>query len=329
MCIRGLSLVAASVFLLPLSSRACDPCSVQSAYERARPKEGSFHTGVIEQFSVQGRVQKDGQRLFPNGDQELRSSQTQLIGAYDLSDQYSLQLSLPYITRRYKRILGEDVDRGVETGIGDMSLILRGERKIFEDQDSGVSFHALAGIKFPTGDSDRLGEEASEAETQERVHFKHGDEDQGIPSAVHGHDLALGSGSYDFPLGIGLDASHGGTFLRTKAHYTVRTEGDFDYRYANDFIWGASLGRVLSAGHDNSLSFALNLSGEYKPEDKIAGEQATDTLLRAVYWGPEMAFTAIESLNGFFAMDFPIDIDTTGTQTIMSRRFRGGVIYRF
>jgi hypothetical protein len=44
----------------------------------------------------------------------------------------------------------------------------------------------LTGIKFPTGDSSRLEEEFEEVEIP------------GAPeSGIHGHDLTLGTGSYD------------------------------------------------------------------------------------------------------------------------------------
>src|SRR5205823_6450459 len=57
---------------------------------------------------------------------------------------------------------------------------------IEHESDCTCSIVALAGLKFPTGDSSRLKEEFHEVEIP------------GAPeSGIHGHDLTLGTGSYD------------------------------------------------------------------------------------------------------------------------------------
>ena len=57
---------------------------------------------------------------------------------------------------------------------------------VVHESDFSVSAVLLTGIKFPTGDSSRLKEEFHEIEIP------------GAPeSGIHGHDLTLGTGSYD------------------------------------------------------------------------------------------------------------------------------------
>lgn len=87
-------------------------------------------------------------------------------------------------------------------------------------------------MKFPTGSSRRLKEEFNEVEIE------------GAPlSGIHGHDLALGSGSYDAVLGAGVFTRYRSAFFQASVQYTVRTTGSYDYRYANDVSFDLGPGR--------------------------------------------------------------------------------------
>ena len=70
------------------------------------------------------------------------------------------------------------------------------------------------------------------------------------PSGIHGHDLALGSGSYDAVLGAGVFTRHKAGFFRASAQYTVRTTGAYDYRYANGVSFDAEPGYFFRQGHE-------------------------------------------------------------------------------
>ncbi|MBA3833427.1 MAG: hypothetical protein H0X34_16355 [Chthoniobacterales bacterium] len=69
-------------------------------------------------------------------------------------------------------------------------------------------------MKFPTGDSSRIKEEFNEAEVE------------GAPqSGIHGHDLTLGTGSYDGIFGGQTSLRYKNFFLDQEAQFTLRGTG--------------------------------------------------------------------------------------------------------
>ena len=72
------------------------------------------------------------------------------------------------------------VNRDTESGHGDASLVGSYAPLRRDKTDRSMTWRASAGVRFPTGDSDRLKEGLNEVEVP------------GAPeSAIHGHDLAL------------------------------------------------------------------------------------------------------------------------------------------
>src|SRR5207253_1961468 len=95
-----------------------------------------------------------------------------------------------YIHRSFSRPEGFQTDKGVEQGLGDISLVGRFLILRQDKLDTTFTWNALAGIKLPTGSTSRIKEEFNEIEVE------------GAPeSGIHGHDLALGSGSFDGIIG--------------------------------------------------------------------------------------------------------------------------------
>ena len=141
----------------------------------------------------------------PTG-QHLDSSITQAVAGYSFTSRFALQINIPLIYRSFERPEGFAIDRGTESGLGDISLL--GKFVVFHKENGGatalkfddpknphlearepdltVSALLLGGVKFPTGGTSRLKEEFNEVEVP------------GAPeSGIHGHDLTLGTGSYD------------------------------------------------------------------------------------------------------------------------------------
>src|SRR5688572_18892018 len=83
--------------------------------------------------------------------------------------------------RSFRRAEGFEVEEGSESGLGDISLLGRFVVYAKPEHEYSVFLSLLAGLEFPTGDSDRLLEEANETEVPGAP-----------PSGVHGNDLALG-----------------------------------------------------------------------------------------------------------------------------------------
>ncbi|MEZ5431312.1 MAG: hypothetical protein R3F31_09085 [Verrucomicrobiales bacterium] len=217
------ALLAIGLGSTPTAGRTCDLCAIYTATEAHGGNHTGFIFGAAEQFTHFGTLQFDGvEEPDPIG-QEWNSSITQALVGYDF-DRISIQLNIPYIHRSYRRAEGFAVEEGTESGFGDLSLVARYLAWHHEsDQVTGL-WHVLAGIKLPTGSSDRLQEELHEVEIE------------GAPeSGIHGHDLALGSGSFDGVVGTSLYLRSDRAFVTGSAQYSIRSEGDYGYRYANDF----------------------------------------------------------------------------------------------
>ena len=95
--------------------------------EEATAAGRSWLTGaygaVAEQFTHFGTVQVDGHEVGNPTDQHLDSSITQLVGGYSFNSRFALQVNVPLIYRSFERPEGFAIDRGTESGLGDVSLL--------------------------------------------------------------------------------------------------------------------------------------------------------------------------------------------------------------
>ena len=308
--------VLAGVVAAPAS--ACDLCSVYSATQARGELGKGFYSGVAEQFSHFGTLQVDGQKVPNEVGQYLDSSISQLYAGYNFNDRFGVQVNLPVIYRSFKRPAGFEIDRGTESGIGDVSLI--GNFLVYRmlKENFTFSWSVLGGIKFPTGSTDRIKEEFNEVEVP------------GAPaSGIHGHDLTLGTGSFDGIVGTGIFTRWKRLFLTASTQYAIRTKGDFDYEFANDLTWSGGPGVYLTLGHKYTLALQAVVSGEYKDTDTFQGPSADDTGVTAVYLGPQLSFTWASKLSAQVGADFPISIDNTALQTVPDYRVRAAVNWRF
>ena len=146
---------------------------------------------------------------------------------------------------------------------------------------------------------------------------------------LHGHDLALGSGSVDGIVGGQIFWSWGRLFTTAAIQYAVRTTGSFDYHFANDLTWLGGPGWFVLLGHDYSLGLQALLAGETKGNDSQAGVQAHDTAITALYAGPAISVTWRASLGAELAVDLPAIQHNTGLQLLPDARVRGGFTWHF
>src|SRR5438067_4430911 len=101
----------------------CDLCALYSAAQ-ARGEVGmGFFGGVAEQFTHFGTVQVDGVKTSNPAGQYLDSAISQVFAGYNLNESLGLQLNVPVIYRSFKRPEGFAIDRGTESGFGDVSLL--------------------------------------------------------------------------------------------------------------------------------------------------------------------------------------------------------------
>jgi hypothetical protein len=302
---------------------ACDLCAIYRSMEAKSTRPG-FNLGVFEQFTHFGTLQQDGQSVANPAGQSLDSTITQFVLGYQLNDRFGVQLNIPYIHRSFRRPTFPDgatlaIENGNEEGLGDISLLGHYRAWQYFSEDTILAWDLIGGVKFPTGSSDRLKEELAEMDVPE-----------GLPaSGIHGHDLALGSGSYDGIVGTALFARWQRALLTSGMQYTIRSRGDIDYRYANDLNWYVKPGCYLWLSQHGTLGLQLVLSGEDKGKDDLAGTVADDTGMTSVFIGPELSFTWKEYLSAELGAEFPVVNDNTAFQLVPDYRVKAALTWRF
>jgi hypothetical protein len=298
---------------------ACDLCSVYNAPLAHGMIEAGFHAAIAEQFTHFGTLQLDGEKVSNPLNQRLDSSVSQVAAGYHFTDRIGVQFNLPVIYRSFRRPENGGIDEGTESGIGDVSLSANWTVFRRDREQWSVAWSVSGGVKFPTGDSDRLREELDEEEPA-----------PGEPeSAIHGHDLALGSGSYDGLVGTELYVRCRRFFFTAETQYAIRSEGDFGYRYANDLVWSGGPGLYLIFAEDFTLALQVDVSGESKGKDKLGGEKADDTAITSVFLGPRLSISWRGRLSAEISGALPVHIQNSALQAVPDYRVHAGFVWRF
>jgi hypothetical protein len=319
---------------------ACDVCAIYTATEVSQGRTG-FRAGVAEQFTRYDTERLNGEEI-PSFGEHLNSSITQFLLGYQFTDRFGLQLNIPFIARTFRRLEDGGLMNGDSIGAGDLSLI--GNLLAFSNatEHSVFLFHLLGGLKLPSGNPDFLAEELpvlTAATTPRRgisSHSTAAPHHDGDPSGggrqeggIHGHDLALGSGSVDGIVGGSIYWSYDRFFVSAALQYAVRRPGAFEYQFANDLTWEGGPGWYAILSHDYTLGVEAVLSGETKGNDTQAGQHLDDTAITALYVGPGVRFTWGTQLSLEMSGDLPVVQHNTSLQIVPNFRFRGGIVWRF
>ena len=153
----------------------------------------------------------------------------------------------------------------------------------------------------------------------------HGVEDGGI----HGHDLALGSGSVDGLVGSDVYASWNRLFGTASIQYAIRGEGDFGYRFANELVWSGGPGVLLVRTPMYAVGLQAFLSGLTKGNDEQDGQSVGDTAFTGLYMGPRAVFTWGRSLAADVSGELPLVQHNTGLQIVPDYTIRATLSWRF
>lgn len=318
MGLRTAGIAFTALVLGAASSRACDLCALYNATQAVESKPG-WNAALFEQYTRLDTLQMDGHEIPNTTGQHLDSSISTVILGYQFNERFGIQLHAPYIHRSFSRPEGYAMERGTESGLGDCSVAARYMAVRREGDHGAFILNLMAGLKFPTGDSSRLKEELFEEEPPE-----------GAPeSGIHGHDLALGSGSLDGLLGASFFYNRSRFLATGSAQYAWRGVGSYGYRYADDLSFALGAGGFLVFKGSGTLALQLKATGETKGKDTFRGEAAQDTALTQVYLGPELSFTRGDRLSGDLAVDLPVISHNSSLQVVPTWRVRAAVSWKF
>jgi hypothetical protein len=336
--------VISPLICLAVASRACDLCGCYTPQLQTMPQTpalsppwlAAWYVGVSEQFTHFGTLQFEGDKVDNPTGQYLDSFITQLVAGYDITSRFAIQINVPIIDREFRRPEGFAIDRGSASGAGDVSLLLKTvafhysspAHRTFEiagknpialehEPDFTASAILLTGIKFPTGATSFLKEEFHEMEIP------------GAPeSGIHGHDLTLGTGSYDGIFGEQTSLRYKNIFFETNVQFTLRGDGAHQYHFANDLLWSGGPGYYLIRQNETVIGLQFVVSGEYKDVDRFRGKVAEDTGITSVFVGPRV----IASRGRFSAevsVDLPTLVENTALQIVPDYRLRGALSVQF
>jgi hypothetical protein len=296
-----------------------------------------FYFAIAEQFTHFGTLQLEGEEVSNPTGQYLNSSITQLVAGYSITPRFGLQMNMPLIYRSFERPEGFVIDRGTESGLGDISLL--GKFVLFHhetggsaslkfddpknphferhDPDFTISALVIGGVKFPTGATSRIKEEFNEIEVP------------GAPeSGIHGHDLTLGTGSYDGIFGGQFSVRAKSFFFQADTQFTLRGAGAHEYRFANDISWSGGPGYYFVRSRETIVGLQFVCSGEHKDVDRFRGQSAEDTGITSVSLGPRFVVSH-GKLSGELAAELPVSIDNTALQIVPDYRLRASFAVRF
>ncbi len=305
-------------------------------HPEAATSSSRLYGAVGEQFTHFGTTQYNDHEVANPTGQRLESSITQIVAGYTFTDRFALQVNVPLIYRYYKRPDGFEIDRGTESGVGDVSVLgkfvlfhteaLRSQESSGDGKNAVVTqgepdFTAsavlLGGVKVPTGDSHRISEEFHENDVE------------GAPeSGIHGHDLTLGTGSWDAIMGAQVSMRYKNAFFEADSQFTLRGESHYSYHFANDLSWSGGPGYYLIRHRDALLGLQCVLSGENKSTDRFQGRVADDTGVTALYVGPKV-LVSFGRYSGEIGADLPVLMNTTKFQVVPDYRIRAGFAVRF
>ena len=172
-------------------------------------------------------------------------------------------------------------------------------------------------MKFPTGGTSRIKEEFNEVEVP------------GAPeSGIHGHDLTLGTGSYDAISGGQASLRYKSFFFEADAQFVLRGDGAHQYHFANDLSWSGGPGYYFVRSRQAIVGVQFACSGEHKDVDRFRGEAAQDTGITSVFLGPRVV-ASYGKLSGELAAELPVSIENTSLQVVPDYRLKASFAIRF
>jgi hypothetical protein len=335
---RSILLVVAlfSWAIAATSARACDVCSVQgAAVDNLRIQGGSWRFSLENRFSDFSLIERDGKKVFGAGPEYVRTSATTLFTSYDVSDRFSAQVVLPTFSRRFRAIDGGVERAGTIAGLGDISILGRFVPYYYNEGGVRAQLALFSGLKLPTGESGELREHHHDEVGHEHHHEEvgHGDylgdgEHHHEESAIHGHDLALGSGSYDIPVGWSFIYEADRFFLTSDMQYTFRREGTGGFRYGNDLMLTLSPGYKFVSEHLWSVAARGMVTAEHKDSDREHGVLDHGRASR-LFVGPQFLVTYNRNYSWFLGADIPVHVHADGLQAVIKYRTRAGLTVRF
>jgi hypothetical protein len=228
--------------------------------------------------------------------------------AYGITDNFTLNLQLPYFNRNtvreghFDENEGEaEVERlGDSKGIGDLTLL--GQYRFFNSNESLAAL--LVGVKLPTGETKRISDEGERFETE----------------------FQPGAGSVAPLFGIAAKQSWGPSSVTGSLLYTIATEGaqdtdlgdQFDYSLAYAYrvkgIVNNDESLSIDSGSGTAIDLVLELNGTWRDQEEVDGETDPNSGVNVVYISPGVSVIGAQGWYASLSVGVPIIKNIRGAQ---------------
>jgi hypothetical protein len=209
--------------------------------------------------------------------------------------------------------------------LGDVALIGRWTAFQKREMDYDVVVNILGGVKFPTGETERLKDERQQ---ELRYTQLFGPVHAHSIGGIHQHDLSPGTGSYDGIFGASANLRWKRLFFFSQFQYYLRTEA-IDYEMGDLTIVSGGPGVFLVQNQDVTLSLLANAFYENQLPDQALGQVNNQTGFSAWFMGPQVAFSWGKHFSMNAGVDVPLAIYNRGIQSVPDYRVHGGLNWKF
>jgi hypothetical protein len=319
---------------------ACELCAIYNSSNALEKSGRGFLFTVAEQFISSHTTQLNGEEVRFTRPDYLDSSITHLVPGYNFSQLFGVSLNTPIVYRSFQRtdlrysLTAPPVlftEKGTEFGLGDLALI--GRMTLFRktQMKQGWVVNLLAGIKFPTGNTDRLKDEVEQARIFDSFvppGTQHDPLGHSI-SGVHQSDISPGSGSFDGILGMTVNARWEKWIFNTQVQYYLRTEGESSFQYGDELMVSGGPGRYLLLRDELTLSLQVNAAYETEARDHLLGRESDQTGQSVWYLGPQLNLTWGRHSSANLGVDVPLLISNNGLQIVPDYRVHAGLTWQF
>ncbi|MCO6432519.1 MAG: hypothetical protein J5J00_16820 [Deltaproteobacteria bacterium] len=320
-----LSLLAALLLTTSSVALACEPCALFNAAMLRGHSAGNFTFSISEQFTEFDRSEELEENSIRDGELVRSYSTTQFALGYDISESWGVQATLPFIVRHFDEIKRYRADTKEDAGIGDMYVTASYLPLNIKNVEWSLLGGVIGGLKLPTGDTGVLGDVSREEGPEERRLFKH----HPVGSSTGGRALTFGSGSLDYLVGINVLGRYQKTLILADAQYTFRTEGDYDYEFADDLLWSIAAGYYIFLEDESTVAVTAAISGDHKEQDELAGADVPGSQFSNIYVGPQLLFTLNDRISGLAAVEFRTGGSDQGSFIVPDVRYNLSLSYLF
>jgi len=325
---------------LTASVRACELCAIYNATSASGQSSDGWLFSVSEQFVPYRTIQLNGDELSMNDPDYLDSSITHLVPTYNFSSRFGLSLNVPVVYRSFQRrelrysTSGPPqlaVEEGDELDLGDLALVARWTAWEKSEMEYGVFLNLLGGVKFPTGNTDRIKDEVEQARIYDSLlppNTPHDPLGHSI-SGVHQHEISPGSGSFDGIFGATLNARWKRLVFNSQVQYYLRTEGEDTFEYGDQLMVSGGPGGYLLLQDSFTLSLQALAVYDTLARAEVLGRKSDSTGMTAWYMGPLVTVTWGERFSANAGADLPLSIANNGLQNVPNFRIHAGLSCRF